>query len=142
MATSSLFGDAESDDEIAAFLAHEIAHVLASHKREVRSASALANVELAPITLAFLVAELVGLVEEHGNADPIRLAFRVCMYVKRRQEGEADYIGTLLMVNTGLGLSAMPSIYRKIKDFEDQALSDNPTIQHVPQWMKTRPNLS
>ena len=142
MITSSLSGEAESDDEIAAVLARESAHVLANHKREVRGISVLANVILAPIILVFLVAEKVGLVEENSNVDPMWLAFRVCMYVRRRQEAEAGYIGTLLMVNAGFDPSAMLSIIGKLKKFEDQTLSDNPTMQQVPQWMNTHPKVS
>ena len=113
MIISGLFGYAVGDDELAAVLAHEIAHVLVNHVREIRSTLTLASVILAPLTTVFVIAKTFGLVEAHGTADPMWLTYRVCMYVRRRQEEEADHIGTLLMVDAGFDPSAAVSIVKK-----------------------------
>ena len=124
--------------KLAAVLAHEISHVLANHTREQRSAFTLGQVILAPFTLVFVVAETLGLVKTHSIANPVWLSHLVLMYLRRRQEEEADYISTLLMVNAGFDPSATVSIYKKIKNFQDQ----DPRIQQVPQWMDTHPDVS
>ena len=131
-----------SDDEIAAVLAHETAHVLANHVREKRSTFSLASVLLAPLITVFVIAKIFGLVETNGTADPMLLIHRVCMYLRRRQEEEADHIGTWLMVDAGFDPSAAVSIVKKIKNLEDQALRDNPKIQRAPEGMNTHPDVS
>ena len=140
--TSDLFGRAVSDSEIAAVLAHEIAHALANHARERSSTIALGSVILAPLISVFVVAAIFNLVEIQSIVNPMRLTHLVCMYRRRRQEEEADYISTFLMVDAGFDPSALLSIFEKIKKFEDQVLSDEPTIQQVPQWMRTHPDVS
>lgn len=130
-----------SDDEIAAVLAHEIAHVLANHAREIRSTSALADVILAPFFTVFNVAWNIGLARRSSTANPRYIANLLCLYRRRRQEEEADYMGTFLMMNAGFDPSAMLSVYNKFENLQDQALSADPTIQRVPEWKNTHPNV-
>ena len=128
----------KSGDELAAVLAHEIAHGLANHARESKSTMILASPILVPFLLMYLVAAQIRLVRRDGVADPMFWFGLVYFnYMRRRQEKEADYIGTLLMANAGFDPSAALSFHKKMKD-----IGDDPRIQHVPECMATHPDVS
>jgi predicted Zn-dependent protease len=90
-----LLGVAQSDDELAAVLGHEVAHALAHHSSERLARAGMFNRAL----------EAVG--GSMGNMDPQKrkkliglLAGGAELYTKsydRKQESEADHIGVFLM---------------------------------------------
>ena len=129
----------KTDDELAAILAHEIAHVLANHDRETTGVYAMASV----LALPFIPFALLGLlvVEASFFALPIIPIFGAAFLNSRAQEKEADYIGTMLMVDAGFDPSAAVSVWKKMKEMEDQMLSADPRMEQDPQWMSTHPHV-
>ena len=110
----------KSDDELAAVLAHEIAHALAHHARESTSTWVLAS----PLLVPSLLIEF---------AIPVALlGLAYFVYMTRRQEKEADYIGTLLMASAGFDPSATVSYYKNRKM---EVLGGDPRIQQALEWM-------
>ena len=128
------------DNELAAVLAHEIAHVLANHLNEDRSWTYMANA----VSLPFVPFELLG----QYVAPALILAFPLVAvrsfmaFLSRKREKEADYIGMMLMVDAGFDPAATVSVWRKWKEIEDRELSVNPWLLQTPQWKSTRPHVS
>lgn len=137
----------KSDDELAALLAHELAHALANHYRESLCMVAvcapiaiLIGVPFGIITYLAAKLELGTLVNVLSFIPfaPLALARRF----KRRQEEEADYIALILMTEAGFDPSAAVSVLRKLQYLQDRALSASSNIQEVPQWLSTHPAVS
>ena len=129
-----------TDDELAAVLAHEIAHVLANHTMEGVSVVTVATVFSLPFVPFALFGYLVP--EALIFALPIIGAFSVNFALSRKRETEADYIGMMLMADAGFDLSAAVNVWKKMKEMEYQMLSADPRLQQDPQWMSTHPHVS
>ena len=128
----------KSEDELAAVLAHEIAHVLANHEREFKSMLAIAGIISFP--LGWLRHQLMP--EALSVQGPNRAIVSLLAYLQRRREMEADYIGMMLMADAGFNPSAAPGMWKKMKEMKDPARSADPRVQQVPQWMSSHPHVS
>ena len=127
----------KSEDELAAVLAHEIAHVLANHERESKSMLAIAGIISLPLGwLRQLMPESLSV------EGPNRAIVSLLTYMQRRREMEADYIGMMLMADAGFNPSATTGMWKKMKEMKDLALSADTRIQQVPQWMSSHPHVS
>lgn len=130
----------KNDDELAAVLAHEIAHVLANHAMEDRSVSTVARIVSVPfVPFAFLS---LFVVEALVFALPIAGAALVKSYLSRKREKEADYICMILMVDAGFDPLAAVNVWKKMKEMEDQMLNADPRVQQNSRWMSTHPHVS
>jgi predicted Zn-dependent protease len=90
------------DGELAVLLAHEVAHAVAEHHREILSAALLLNRPAVPVEVLL----------ERLDSDlslQIRLAGLASL-----QESEADQLGMVLAHRAGWPASAMLSFYRKL----------------------------
>ena len=129
-----------SDDELAAVLAHEIAHVLANHRMEDRSV----NIVAGTIALPFVPFALIGLLAAEFLIFwlPIAGVASAWYYQSRKREGEAVYIGMMLMADAGFDPSAAVSVLKKLKEMEDQVLDADPRVRQNPRWMSKHPHVS
>lgn len=123
-----LIEQAESDDEIAAVMGHEIGHVEARHAAE--RISQQAALELG-VSLA-----AAALSEEYGrHAETIAGAlgagalYGVILPYSRSQELEADKLGVLLMMTAGYDPAGALSFWRRMSGNGADAL----------EWMSTHP---
>ncbi len=130
----------KSDDELAAVLAHEIAHVLANHASEGKSVNSAAGV----FSLPFIPFAVLGFFVEEALIFtlPILGFAAVAYYQSRRREKEADYIGMMLMADAGFDPSAAVSVWKKMKEMEDRMLDAHPRAKQDPQWLSTHPHVS
>ena len=136
----------ESDDEIAALLAHELGHVLANHDREgtCRLHRLIGTCIVVPLYHINYLAGKIGLGVPVGLLSLIPLAplAAVTMYSKRNQEKEADYIALNLVTDAGFDPSAAVSLFKKIKYLQDRAPSASSDVVQVPLWLSTHPDVS
>lgn len=130
----------KENDELAAILAHEIAHLLVNHLNEERSWDAVAYV----VSLPFRPFAWLGqyAVEALILASPLVTIGSFKDYLSRKREKEADYIAMMLMVDAGFDPSAAVSVWKKFKEIDDRKLSDDPRLRPLPQWMSTHPHVS
>lgn len=128
------------EDELAAVLAHEIAHVLANHAREDKSVTTMASI----FALPFIAVSLLGLIVEEALifALPVVGVVWATFALSRKREKEADYIGMMLMADAGYDPSAAVNVLKRMKQMEDQMLSADPRAKQDPQWMSTHPHVS
>ncbi|KAL8742141.1 MAG: hypothetical protein Q9184_008299 [Pyrenodesmia sp. 2 TL-2023] len=117
MVFTGLLTVAETDDEIAAVLSHEVAHVLAQHAMANESGELLVYLATAP-ALPFAGAGLV--IGELGMiaAPPLILGTVILLALTRKREAEADKIGMLLMTEAGFDPSAAVSFWDKMVQME------------------------
>lgn len=117
----------QSDDEIAALLAHELGHVLANHDRErtCRLHRLIGTCIVVPLYHINYLAGKIGLGVPMGLLSLIPLAplASVIMYSIRNQEKEADFIAMNLVTDAGFDPSAAVSLFKKIQYLQDRALS-------------------
>ena len=113
-----------SEDELAAALSHEVAHLLAGHARENIDSFILRAIMTTPLLPMFV-----------GAFFAPRLLFTVFTSItanhllwrhhKRNQEKEADYIGTLLMAEAGFDPAAATAAWKKFAAFTNTAGSSH-----------------
>lgn len=123
-----LMESAASDDEIAAVVGHEVAHVTARHAAERMSQQVALQVGVSLAAAA--------LSEEYGqNADAIAGAlgagvlYGVVLPYSRMQELEADRLGVSLMRGAGFDPGGALSFWRRMANDGQQAI----------EWMSTHP---
>jgi predicted Zn-dependent protease len=90
------------DGELAVLLAHEVAHAVAEHHREILSAALLLNHPAVPVEVLL----------ERLDSD-LSLQLRLAGLASL-QESEADQLGMVLAHRAGWPASAMLSFYRKL----------------------------
>ncbi|MBC2715317.1 MAG: M48 family metalloprotease [Desulfobacteraceae bacterium] len=132
---SGLFCALESEDELAALLAHEIAHVSCRHISEMMKKSKKTNMA----TMAGVVAGiLIGL----GGAGTVGTALTIgsmaagqsiALAYSRENEMQADQIGRTYLQKAGYNLNGLLSILKKIRsvDWFD--------AEQIPTYLKTHP---
>ena len=114
---SGILAAAQTDDEIATVLGHEIAHVLAHHGEARISASGLAALTMIP-TLPFILGALVVGELYVLAVPPMAVGTLVLLSLTRQQGTEADDMGMLLMTEAGFNPTAAESFGIKMAKVE------------------------
>lgn len=114
-----------TDAEVAAIMAHEMAHALREHSRE-RMSSAIAT--QATIGIA---ASALGLSQGQAQLANIAGDIGVSRPHSRVQESEADVIGLELMARAGYNPQAAITLWQKMQRYDSR---------QVPQFLSTHPN--
>jgi predicted Zn-dependent protease len=105
---------ADEEDELAAALAHEIAHVAARHMTRQATKSELAN--LATVPLSVLLGNGLGAIAgRQGAALAVPAAF---LHFARQDESEADYLGVQYLYSAGYDPNGAISIFEKLESLE------------------------
>ena len=116
---SGILEIATSDDEIAAVLGQELAHVLASHNNE----SDMYDTICAAISLPLMPLLAFGYHVNGPIGRPFRdLAMMIRSFLPSGWEGEADRIGQLLMADAGYDPIACATILKKLSKVDKEAL--------------------
>ena len=110
----------KDDDEMAAVMAHEIAHVNCRHTTE----------EMSKIMTAAAIAEIVAVVSKHNDEDNLARAIRAVFTVgsmmlwipmhSRGDEAEADRVSMFYMAKAGYDPRAAPRIWRRVYEKEKE----------------------
>lgn len=112
----------KNDDEIAAILGHELAHNIAHHSAEGIST----NILRIP---ALYIAELISGMDPELVEIAVDVAFRLPR--SRVQEREADYLGLLIMAESGYDPSACLYLWSRWEEID---------LQDGPSYMSTHPS--
>jgi predicted Zn-dependent protease len=105
---------ASEEDELAAAMAHEIAHVAARHMTRQATKSEFAN--LATIPLSVLLGNGLGAyAARQGASLGIPAAF---LHFTRQDESEADYFGVQYLYSAGYDPNGAISIFEKLESLE------------------------
>lgn len=127
----------KSDNELAAVLGHEMAHVILRHGAEKVSWAMLSQLgenlllsQVSPVNRS-LAAELYDL--------GVNVAF--LLPYSRKQEEEADIVGLLIMMRAGYNPEGAIKLWKKmVKKFEDREppewLSDHPASKHRLEYIQ------
>ncbi|KAI4258591.1 MAG: hypothetical protein L6R42_004994 [Xanthoria sp. 1 TBL-2021] len=133
-----MFTAAETDDEIATAISHEVAHVLAHHSQASASGlllGALAMSPALPFVLGGLVFEELLLIA----APPIAIGVLILLALSREREAEADKIGMLLMTEAGFEPSATVTFWEKMGKLEQEMLIGKGEKQ-MAEYQSTHPH--
>lgn len=125
---TGLLAFADSDDELAAVIGHEIAHVSARHGAERASQQ---------LGVALLGAGVAVATEDSKHRDAIRVAYGLAatgtvLKYSRDHESEADRIGLLYMARAGYDPAAAVRFWRKMAAREQSG-------PRMPEWLSTHP---
>ncbi len=132
---SGLFSAVESEDELAALLAHEIAHVSCRHISEMMKKSKKSN-------MASLAGVVAGILIGLGGAATVGSALTIgsmaagqsmALAYSREHEMQADQIGRTYLQKAGYNLNGLLSILKKIRSV------DWFTADEIPTYLKTHP---
>jgi predicted Zn-dependent protease len=105
---------ADEEDELAAALAHEIAHVAARHMTRQATKSELANLATIPVSV-LLGNGLGAYAARQGAGLAIPTAF---LHFARNDESEADYLGVQYLYSAGYDPNGAISIFEKLESLE------------------------
>ena len=134
MVFSGILEAAETDEEFAAVIGHEIAHSIAHHTEARLSAAIM--LPAAPFFLGYIVPELLIVVA------PISfMAGMTLLALHRGDEAEADKIGMLLMAEAGLNSDAAISFWKKMHNAEQQILKTSGKKQ-LAEYQSTHSHVS
>jgi predicted Zn-dependent protease len=100
---------ADDESELAAVMAHEIAHVTARHGTENASKAQLVNIASIPLIFLGGVAGF-GIRQAAGFLIPMQF-----LQFNRKAEGEADYLGVQYLYKTGYDPGAAVSFFEKLQ---------------------------
>ncbi len=132
---SGLMLTADSEDEIASVIAHEIAHVTQRHILRSYEKGERMSV---PLTAAMIAAALLGIADPSVGSAAIMAvqggAIQMQLDYSRAHEAEADNLGMQTLVNAGFDPYAMPSFFEKL-----QVASRFYGGGHVPEFLRTHP---
>lgn len=127
---------AESQDEVAAVLAHEISHVTQRHI--LRGAEAAQKDQL-PIMLGILAAAIAGASAGSGDAVEAAMVGGQALMMQRQinftraSEQEADRIGIQLLARAGFDANAMAGFFERMQQATRTGASG------VPEFLRTHP---
>jgi predicted Zn-dependent protease len=120
---------ADEEDELAAAVAHELAHIAARHMTKQATKSTLLNAATIPISI-ILGGGIGGYAVRQGAGAAIPAAF---LHFTRADETEADYLGVQYMYAAGYDPTGAVSIFEKLQSlqrkkpgFIDRAFSSHP----------------
>ena len=106
---SGLITSADAESEMAAVMAHEIAHVTARHGTEQATKGQIANYAMLP--LIFMGGALgYGLYQAAGFLIPMQF-----LHFSRKAETEADFLGLQYLYKTGYDPTSSVSFFEKIQ---------------------------
>jgi predicted Zn-dependent protease len=105
---------ADEEDELAAAIAHEIAHVAARHMTKQATKSAIANTASIPISI-ILGGGVGGYAIRQGASLGIPTAF---LHFSRADESEADYLGVQYMYAAGYDPTGAISMFEKMQSLQ------------------------
>lgn len=112
-------GLVSDDDELAAVIAHEVAHVTCRHATE----------RLSKIMTAAAIAEVAAAIAEHKEHEQTATAIRALFAVgatlwipvySREDEFEADRVGLFYMAKAGFDPRAAPRIWKRVAEREKE----------------------
>ncbi|KAL8771490.1 MAG: hypothetical protein Q9209_003160 [Squamulea sp. 1 TL-2023] len=116
---SGIFEVAQTDDEVAAVLSHEVAHVLAKHSSADLSGQMLGILAITPaipfILGACIFEELIVVA-----APPLIVGGLIFFYYSRGREAEADKMGMLLMTEAGYSPHAAVRFWERMDKLEQR----------------------
>jgi predicted Zn-dependent protease len=133
---------ADDESEMAAVMAHEIAHVAARHATEQQAKATILNIATIP---AIFVGGPAGLAVRQGLGFGGALGF---LHFSRGQESEADYLGVQYLWKTGYDPGAAVSFFEKLQAKEkakpgtmNAMFRDHPPtgdrVQHTKETIET-----
>ncbi len=139
--TTGLLRLARNDDQLAAVIGHEVAHVVAQHAAERASSGALAQLGVAAVQGA---AGDYG--QQAGSLAAIFAQYGGLLPFSRRDELEADRIGVDYMVRAGYRASEAVELWRTmaaqrqsgVPEFASTHPSDATRIQQLQQYIAQR----
>ena len=111
---TALLKIADEEDELAAAMAHEIAHVAARHMTRQATKSQIANLAGIPVGV-ILGGGMGGAVARQAAGVALPAAF---MKFTRQDESEADYLGVQYMYAAGYDPNGAISIFEKLESLE------------------------
>lgn len=135
-----MFTAAETDDEIATAISHEVAHVLAHHRQASASGQLLGGLAMSP-ALPFVLGGLVFKGLHLIAAPPIAIGGLILLALSREREAEADKIGMLLMTQAGFEPSATVTFWEKVDRIEREKLRAKDGKQ-MAEYKLTHPHVS
>ena len=106
------------EGELAAFLSHEISHLLAQHPRESADIVILQSIVMAPLLPMFVGAFYAPRLLLTAFTT-IAAGTLSMLNLRRCQEREADYIGMLIMAEAGFDPAGATALWNKYAAFED-----------------------
>jgi predicted Zn-dependent protease len=122
---SGLLTRANNDDEVAAVLGHEVAHVHAHHLARQQEATKLLNYASLLGVLLSVVNPAIGALAQAGSAT-------ATLQYRREFEQEADYLGARYLEGTGYDPHAMLDFFKKLGD-------DSRALPSVPPYLLSHP---
>lgn len=132
---SGLMLSADSEDEMASVMSHEIAHVTQRHILRSYEKNERLSV---PLTAAMIVAALLGIADPSAGSAAIMAvqggAIQMQLDYSRAHEAEADNLGMQTLVNAGFDPFAMPQFFEKL-----QVASRFYGGDHIPEFLRTHP---
>ena len=111
---TALIKIADEEDELAAAMAHEIAHVAARHMTKQATKSQIVNLAGVPVGV-ILGGGIGGAVIRQGAGVGIPAAF---LHFTRKDEAEADYLGVQYLYAAGYDPNGAISIFEKLESLE------------------------
>jgi predicted Zn-dependent protease len=111
---TALLKIADEEDELAAAMAHEIAHVAARHMTKQATKSQIVGLAGIPAGV-ILGGGLGGIVARQGANVGVNAAF---LRFSRRDESEADYLGVQYLYAAGYDPTGAISIFEKLESLE------------------------
>ncbi len=138
---------AQNQDQLAAVIGHEIAHVTADHSKERASRGKLSNVGI-QVAAVLLGGGHQGATYTAYEALNQGAAFGIMLPFSRNQESEADVIGLKYMANAGFDPRAAVPLWQNMTDEAGEAraefVSTHPSSEKridslVSQWIEALP---
>jgi len=114
---SGLLLEADSPEEVAGVLAHEIAHV--THRHSIRNVISSAGLY---VVLSAIIGDASSLLAVIANNS----AFLINRKFSRDFEREADNVGWSYLVKSGINPKGMIDFFEKMQKEEDELLKDTP----------------
>jgi predicted Zn-dependent protease len=111
---TALLKIADEEDELAAAMAHEIAHVAARHMTRQATKSQIVNLAGVPVGV-ILGGGIGGAVIRQGANFGIPAVF---LHFTRKDESEADYLGVQYLYGAGYDPNGAISIFEKLESLE------------------------
>ena len=130
-----------NDDELAAILGHEVAHVVAGHLLESKSIRLADKYFTKPFSWLSFICCIYP--EAIIFAVPILASRLTSLALSRIRETEADYIGLLSMADAGFDVSGAVSFRKKFNKWEEEPRNlVKKKNRNAPQFESTHPHVS